>query len=146
MCSLIIQPDWIVEVREEWKNDPLMQTLIQHLQKDPSVQNTFVWKNDSLWYKDCLYICKESQLKQKVFLELHTSPVGGNLGFIKTYHRVKKEFFWEGLKSDVQRFMEKCLISQQNKVETVKTRGLLQPLNILGQCYEEVSMDFITRK
>jgi hypothetical protein len=75
--------------------------LIQNLQKDPSVSDTFVWKNDSLWYKDHLYICKESQLKQKMILELHTSPIGGHSRFQKTYHRVKKEFFWEGLKSNV---------------------------------------------
>jgi hypothetical protein len=29
-------------------------------------------------------------------LELHTSPVGGHSGFLKTYHRVKKDFFWDG--------------------------------------------------
>ena len=61
LCTLlIIQPEWIVEAREESKNGPLVYTLIQQLQKDPSVSNTFVWKNDSLWYKDHLYICKES--------------------------------------------------------------------------------------
>ena len=79
ICALlIIQHDWIVEAREEWKNHPSMWMLIQQLQKDPSVSNTFVWKNDSLWYKDLLYICKESQLKQKVLLELHISPIGGH--------------------------------------------------------------------
>ena len=88
----IIQPDWIIEAKEEWKNDPPVWTLIQQLQKDPSVSKKNVWKNDSLWNKDRLYICKESQLKQKVLLELHTSPIGGNSGFLKTYHRVKKEF------------------------------------------------------
>jgi hypothetical protein len=65
-------------------------------------------------------------------------------GFLKTYHRVKKDFFLDGLKTDVQRFAEKCLVCQQNKVETIKTLGLLQPLSIPSQCWEEVSMDFIT--
>jgi hypothetical protein len=37
-----------------------------------------------------------------------------------------------------------CLVFQQNKVETIKTPGLLQPLSIPSQCWEEVSMDFIT--
>jgi hypothetical protein len=37
-----------------------------------------------------------------------------------------------------------CLVCQQNKVETIKTPGLLQPLSIPSQCWEEVSMDFIT--
>ena len=56
-------------------------------------------KIDSLWYKDNLYLCKNSQLKQKVLLELHTSPLAGHSKFLKTYHRVKKDFFWDGLES-----------------------------------------------
>jgi hypothetical protein len=97
-------PDWIIKARDEWKNDENVWILIQRLQQDSSASDTFTWKNDSLWYKDHLYLCKNSQIKQKVLLELHTSPVGGNSGFLKTYHRVKKEFFWDGLKTDVQRF------------------------------------------
>jgi hypothetical protein len=38
-----------------------------------------------------------------------------------------------------------CLVFQQNKVETIKTPCLLQPLAIPSQPWEEVSMDFITR-
>jgi hypothetical protein len=75
LCAiLIIQPDWIIEVRDEWKNDENVWNLIQRLQQDSSASDTFTWKNDSLWYKDHLYLCKNSQLKQKVLLELHTSP------------------------------------------------------------------------
>jgi hypothetical protein len=62
----IIQPDWIIEARDEWKNDEKVWTLIQRLQQDSSASDTFTWKNDSLWYKDHLYLCKNSQLKQKV--------------------------------------------------------------------------------
>jgi hypothetical protein len=145
LCSIsIIQPNWIMEARDEWKNGEKVWTLIQRLQQDSNISDTFTWKNDSLWYKDCLYLCNNSQLKQKVLLELHTSPVGGQSGFLKTYHRVKKDFFWDGLKTDVQRFVAECLVFQQNKVETIKTSGLLQPLSILSQRWEEASIDFIT--
>ena len=42
-CTLsIVQPDWILEAREEWKNDPSVWTLIEELQKDPNVSDTFV--------------------------------------------------------------------------------------------------------
>ena len=41
-------------------------------------------------------------------------------------------------------FVAKYLVFQQNKVETIKTPGMLQPLAIPSQCWEEVSMDFIT--
>jgi hypothetical protein len=99
LCVIsIIQPNWMIEARDEWKNDEKVWTLIQRLQQDSSISDTFTWKNDSLWYTYLLYLCKKSQLKQKVLLELHTSPVGGHSGFLKTYNRVKKEFFWMALK------------------------------------------------
>jgi hypothetical protein len=108
----IIKPNYIIEAMGEWKNDENVWTLIQRLQQDSSASDTFTWKIDSLWYKDCLYLCNNSQFKQKVLLELHISPVGGHSGFLKTYHRVKKEFFGDGLKTDVQRFVAKCLVFQ----------------------------------
>ena len=77
LCSIsIIQPEWITKARDERKNDEEVWTLIQKLQQDPSTSETFSWKNDSLWYKGLLYLCKNSQLKQKIILELHTSPLG----------------------------------------------------------------------
>ena len=57
---------------------------------------------------------------------------------------MKKEFFWDGLKSDIQNFVAECLVFQQTKVETIKTPGILQPLSIPSQCWEDISMDFIT--
>ena len=94
LCAIsIIQLDWITKTRNEWKKDKEVWTLIQKLQQDPSTSDALSWKNDSLWYKDRLYLCKNYQLKQKILLELHTSPLGGHSGFLKTYHRVKKEFF-----------------------------------------------------
>ena len=123
LCAIsIIQPDWITEARDEWKKDKDVWILIQNLQQDPSTSDTFSWKNDSLWYKDRLYLCKNSQIKQNILLELHTSPLGRHSGFLKTYHRVKKDFFWDDLKSEIQNFVAKCLVFQQNKVETIKTR------------------------
>ena len=74
---------------------------------------------------------------------MHTSPLGGHSQFLKTYHRVKKDFFWDGLKSDIQKFVAECLVCQKNKVETIKTPGLLQPLSIPSQHWEEVLVYFI---
>ena len=64
------------------ENDEKVWTLIQRLQQDSSASDTFTWKNDLLWYKYRLYLCKDSQLKQKVLLEFHTSPVGGHSRFL----------------------------------------------------------------
>ena len=49
---------------------------------------------------------------------------------------MKKYFFWDGPKSDIQKFVAECLVFQQNKVETIKTSGLLKPLSIKIQRWE----------
>ena len=49
-CAIsIIQPDWINEARDEWKNDEEVWALIENLQQDPIASDTFSWKNDPLW-------------------------------------------------------------------------------------------------
>ena len=94
LCAIyIIQPNWITEVRGEWKKDEQVWKLIQKLQQDPSTSDTFSWKNDSLWYKYRLYICKNSHLKQNILLELHTSPLGGHSRFLKYLPQGEEIFF-----------------------------------------------------
>eukprot|EP00253_Pinus_taeda_P012371 PITA_12371 len=95
LCAIsIIQPNWINEARDEWKNDEEVWALIRKLQQDSSTSDTFSWKMIRYGTKIA-----------------YTSNV---------------------------------LVCQQNKVETIKTPGLLQPLSIPSQRWEEVSMDFIT--
>ena len=74
-CAIsIIQLDWITEASDEWKKDEELWTLIQKLQQDPSTSHIFSWKKDPLWYKDRLYLCKNSKLKQKILLEFTPLP------------------------------------------------------------------------
>jgi hypothetical protein len=108
----ILQSDWVEEARIEWKQYQEVCKIIQQLQEGSSALDKFVWRIDLLWYHDHLYLCKNSQLKQKVLLESHTSTVGGNSGFLKTYHMIKKDFLWEGLKIDVQKFVYECVVCQ----------------------------------
>lgn len=48
----------------------------------------------------------------------------------------------EGL--EIKNSVIECNTYQWNKIECVKTPGLLQPLPILNQKWQEISMDFIT--
>lgn len=57
-----------------------------------------------------MYLYNNSTLKHKILKEIHESPIRVHLGFLKTYHQVKQDFFWEGLKVDVQKFVAECLV------------------------------------
>lgn len=94
LCVISLpQLDWVEEARIEWRQDQKACKIIQQLQEDPNALDKCVWKNDLLWYHDLIYLCNSSQLKHKILVELHTSPIGGHSGFLTTYHGIKKYFF-----------------------------------------------------
>ena len=47
------------------------------------------------------------------------------------------------MSKEIQKYAAKCDICQRNKSDNVPTRGLLHPLRIPNQKWEEISMDFI---
>ncbi|KAA0037989.1 transposon Tf2-1 polyprotein isoform X1 [Cucumis melo var. makuwa] len=71
------------------------------------------------------------------------NTVGGHSEFLRTYKRIASELFWEGMKSDVKKHCEECLICQRNKVLALSPTGLLTPLEVPQQIWSDISMDFV---
>lgn len=63
---------------------------------------------------------------------------------IATYHRIKRLFFWPGMKEDIHQFIRNCDNCQMNKGENIAIPGLLQPLPVPKEAWNSVGMDFIT--
>ncbi|XP_020249899.1 uncharacterized protein LOC109827316 [Asparagus officinalis] len=61
-----------------------------------------------------------------------------------TLHRLRRVFYWKGMKGDVQKYIQACDVCQRTKGENVASLGLLQPLPIPDYVWEDFSMDFIT--
>jgi hypothetical protein len=91
-----------------------------------------------------LYLSKQSNIKSTVLYKLHATPTAGHSGFTKTYDRVKRSFFWDGMKQDIHNFVVECDVCQCNKGEIVKSSGTLQPLPIPPAIWKDISMDVIT--
>jgi hypothetical protein len=139
-----IVPDWFQAILQEWLQDPKILKLIQQLQSSSLAPPGYSWLHDELRYKGHLYLSKQSKLKSMILSELHATPTTGHSGFTKTYDRVKRSFFWDGMKQDIHNFVAKCDGCQRNKGETVKSPGTLQPLPIPPAIWKDISMDFIT--
>jgi hypothetical protein len=100
--------------------------------------------DDVIFYKDRIYLVPESTLREKVLKAYHNSPIAGHQGFFKTYKQIRERFSWKGLKDDVLIHIQEYANCQQNKSKKTHPTGLLQPLLILEQKWESISMDFIT--
>ena len=50
LCTLsILQENWMVQAKEEWKNDVPTSNLIQKIKIDPSSLDKFCLKGDIIW-------------------------------------------------------------------------------------------------
>lgn len=84
-----------------------------------------------------------SPLHNVLLKELYASPFSWHLGFSKTYDRVKRNFFWTGMKKAIKIFIAEWDTCQCHKRETAKILGTLHPLLIPSAIWKEISMDFI---
>ena len=74
---------------------------------------------------------------------MHDCPTIGHVGIFKTYYNARQSFFWKGMNADIQKYVAECGVCQRNKSENILSPGLLHPLHIPSQKWEEISMDFI---
>ena len=87
-------------------------------------------QNGLLLYKGKIFLGLCDALKTVVLQQVHDSPLGGHSGFLKTLHRVQRDFYWPGMRSNVKKHVRECDVCQRLKYETCHVVGLLQPLLI----------------
>ncbi|KAL6350705.1 hypothetical protein AAG906_028162 [Vitis piasezkii] len=85
----------------------------------------------------------DHSLRAKLLYEVHDSKVGGHSGILRTYRRLQQQFYWPKMHKVVQEYVQKCEVCQRIKPETKAPAGLLQPLPIPAQVWEDITLDFI---
>ena len=138
-----VQPFWIQEVLNSYVTDSQAKALLSRLAISNPDPLGYSLHDGLIRYKDRIWIGCNSALQTKLITALHSSAVGGNSGQLATYHRIKKMFYWKGLKQDVEQFVKQCLVCQQAKHLNTHTPGLLQPLPIPQGVWQDISLDFV---
>ena len=119
-CSLFLisfpTVNWLTELKQCYDDDSELQELLKKV-KDGQSSTKFSMKGDLLFYKDRLYVPSNVQFITKL---LHSSPEGGHSGVDKTLYKVRRNFFWKGLKRSVKEFIQAWV-----KVEQTRPEGLL---------------------
>lgn len=130
-------------VNQEVQNDPHLSLIVKRLQEDPDDTTQFSLQRGILKYKGRLVISKTSSLIPTILHTYHDSVLGGRSGSLRTYKRLTADLYWEGMKTDVKKYVEECLTCQENKTLAVSPAGLHQPLDVLTRIWEDITMDFI---
>lgn len=61
----------------------------------------------------------------------------------RTYRRLAQSLYWKGMMKTIQELVARCQVCQRNKYQASSPAGLLQPLPVPYQVWEDISMDFI---
>ncbi|PNX96526.1 transposon Tf2-1 polyprotein, partial [Trifolium pratense] len=137
-------PTILNNLREFYMKDKEGQTLVQKVETDTQMQQSFRLKDGLLYFKDKIYLPDIPDLRKTILREYHCTPTAGHSGVQPTLARISASFLWPGIYKDVTQLVQTCATCQQNKYMPKKKQGLLQPLDIPKQVWEDLSMDFIT--
>lgn len=66
----------------------------------------------------------------RILRERHNAPVAGHFGQAKTFDLVVRDFWWLGMRAQINDFVQRCDTCQRNKVPRHRPAGLLQPLPV----------------
>jgi hypothetical protein len=121
---------FLEELKKELSTDPTFQSICAQLTSDPLALPGFRLHDGLLLRKGRIWFSLDSRFRSLLMQEFHGTPMAGHAGLSKTMKRLSENFFWEGMKSEVQQFLRQCTVCQQTKYNTLKPSGPLQPLPV----------------
>ena len=140
---------------QKWKNayakDPHFIQVLEGRKKDGDANLTFQqyhYSEDGLiYFEDSIgntRLCVPKDLRVEIMMEAHnTVTEAAHGGYFKTYNRISATYYWPRMSREIKKFVNTCDICQKTKPRRHGPMGLLQPIPILSQPFEVVSMDFI---
>jgi len=118
--------------------------LVDACAKDTQRPNLFSARHGLLFFRHQVFQPDTNNFRNRILQELHESPTAGHSGIKPTLARIVVAFYWLGWTRDIKNYIQQCTTCQLNKYLPTKTHGLLQPLPLPNQVWEDLSMDFIT--
>jgi hypothetical protein len=96
-------------------------------------------------HKNRIYVPSFGELRNLVLKEMHDVHYVGHPDYQKKITEIRSQFFCPRMKNDVVDYITRCMECLKVKDEHRHPTGLLQPLPILENKWEVITMDFITR-
>ncbi|KAD3336176.1 hypothetical protein E3N88_31695 [Mikania micrantha] len=112
-----------IDLQTALKENPYTAHIIEQLQVDPHSHPGFVLHGQLLFFRERVVIPNQPKIREQLLFEAHSTLTADH--------------------GDVQVFVQQCLTCQRQKYEALAPAGLLQPLPVPAQAWEDVSIDFI---
>jgi hypothetical protein len=99
---------------------------------------------DGLLFYRGLLVVPSLELQLQILQARHASPVAGHFGVNKTVELVSRDYFWPGLRRCTRKFIRGCEVCCRAKSSRHKPYGLLRPLPVPQERWQDISLDFVT--
>jgi len=141
LTESLAQRNYGVEIYKAQAQDPLILEFNKKLESDPLPHG---WKkSEELWtYMGKIYI--PPILRQSVFREMHSQGPSAHPGVKGTAAVLTTDYYWPGLRSDVQEWIKNCDTCQRMKNRNKKPHGTLKPIDPVPRFWGVVTTDLIT--
>ncbi|KAA3474185.1 DNA/RNA polymerases superfamily protein [Gossypium australe] len=143
IAELQVKPLWLEQIKEKQILDGKLGPLLQQV-KNGGFEDFGINTEGVLCFRGRACMPKDSDLRQMILREAHSSPYAMHPGGNKMYRDLREQYWWPGLKREISEFVRKCLTCQQVKAEHQLPSGLLQPVKIPLRKWERITMDFVS--
>ena len=128
------------------KEDAFCKQVDKDLSKGDSTRPHYGRTSDGmLLYKGRILVPNQRSLVHEILRLHHDEPSAGHWGIQKTLELLQRKFKWEGMRQDVEEYVQTCPVCQGNAAPRHKPYGQLDPLPQPSRPWKEISMDFITQ-
>jgi hypothetical protein len=125
----MVQSELLARIKAAQLEDPEC-TKIKQLLKEGKAKEFCLKEDGLLTHLKQVCIPGSRGLRKEIMSEAHHSSYTVHLGGTKIYRDVKRSYWWNNMKRDIEKFMEQCPTCQQVKVEHQRLAGSLKPLLI----------------
>lgn len=142
----IVEIPCLQDIRKLIQSDMFYASIDNKLQEHTNTPSKYTKVNGIYYYKGRILIRPQAQaFKTTLLEEFHTSPLAGHWGVLENITQIEASLPPVRTEKRRAKLCSSLDICQRMKLENVNTPGLLQPLPIPEQVWEEISMDFITQ-
>ena len=97
-----------------------------------------------LYYQDRLYVPDYHVLQLRLCRLHHNSPHAGHLGISNTYELLYRNYYWPNMQGFVKKYVCHCNTYKRSKGSRFKKQGVLWPLLVPDQRWQDICIDFVT--
>ncbi|OWZ00688.1 polyprotein [Phytophthora megakarya] len=146
-----VSPHLATETKKEFQRGYAKDPAFKQQWSKGTEKGKFVKHNGLLFFRqkkgETLYrLCvpQSKNLRTNVIMEFHDGATSAHPGSRRTYLKAAQWYYWPTMDQDIRKYVRTCETCARWKSSSQKKNGLLMPIPIPKECWEVVSMDFIT--